>query len=223
MTAAAIEEAFAALSRSGTSRSGPSRAARIQSSCRLPRSGAASTPSCPAPGKRAGRSSPPSSEWSLRLLLLKGDPPGRSAVPLVHAAIAEVTGRRCLRLGLVPDPAQKAEGALTQGRTPEQSRADDRQYHRHFDDGDNLAKHRVEHPDADGSRQRGCPRAHRAPGEMISPRWRGTCMLSAVIGAVVRCTSRHDRGQCRLWPARFVHELSAAIRTALCGDRSAFP
>jgi hypothetical protein len=49
---------------STTSQSGPSRAARIPSSCQLPRSSGASTPSSPMPRQRAGRSSPP---WSTTL------------------------------------------------------------------------------------------------------------------------------------------------------------
>jgi hypothetical protein len=45
------------------------------------------------------------------------------AVSLAHAAIAGVTGSRCLRLRPVPDPAQEAEGALAQGRIQVQAPA----------------------------------------------------------------------------------------------------
>jgi len=61
------------------------------------------------------------------------------------------------RLRPIPDPAQKAEGALAQGQAPEQNRADDGQDHHHLDNGDDLTDHGVEHPDAGRGSECGDP------------------------------------------------------------------
>jgi hypothetical protein len=67
------------------------------------------------------------------------------------------------RLRSIPDPAQEAEGSFAQGWAREEGRANDREHHYYLDDGDNHAEHEMQNPDADGSRQRGDPGAHRPP------------------------------------------------------------
>jgi len=62
-------------------------------------------------------------------------------------------GSRWLRA--VSEPAQKPEGALTQGQVPEQGCADDDECYHYLDDGESLAENGVNHPDADWKSERG--------------------------------------------------------------------
>jgi hypothetical protein len=97
------------------------------------------------------------------------------------------------RLRSIPDPAQQAEGSFAQGGAPEESRAKDCERHYHLDDGDNLAEHGMQNPDADGSRQRGDPGAHRPPGRAFSSgRRQGPCLAAGATG--IRLTNGMDVG-----------------------------
>ncbi len=84
---------------------------------------------------------------------------------IAQRTTGRMAGRRTGRLWPIPDPAQEAEGALTQRVAPEQGCTDDRQHYCQLDADNDRAESKMEYPDADRGSERDGTDPHRSRPE----------------------------------------------------------